>query len=74
MTSAGEPVRPQGFRRTLYNLIHSSLIEQQLKVKKCVALQLIVKWPYQSIEKVFLSLCIRVDFIWCIAGQMSKLI
>jgi hypothetical protein len=51
-----------------------SLIEQHLKVKKCVALQLIVNWPYQTIEKALLSLCIRVDFIWCIAVQMSKLI
>jgi hypothetical protein len=51
-----------------------SLIEQHLKVRKCVALQMIVKWPYQTIEKAFLSLCICVDFIWCIAGQMSKLV
>jgi hypothetical protein len=51
-----------------------SLIEQHLKDWKCVALQIIVKWPYETIEKGFLSLCIRVDFIWCIAGQMSKLI
>jgi hypothetical protein len=35
---------------------------------------MIVKWPYQTIQKTFLSLCISVDFIWCIAGQISKLV
>jgi hypothetical protein len=39
------------------------LIQQHLEVRKCVALQMIVKWPYQTIQKVFLSFCIRVDFI-----------
>jgi hypothetical protein len=28
MTIAGEPLRPQGFRRTLYNLIHSRITSQ----------------------------------------------
>jgi hypothetical protein len=28
MTIAGEPLRPQGFRRTMYNLIHSRITSQ----------------------------------------------
>jgi hypothetical protein len=28
MTIAGEPFRPQGFRRTLYTLIHSEITSQ----------------------------------------------
>jgi hypothetical protein len=28
MTIAGEPLRPQGFRRTLYTLIHSRITSQ----------------------------------------------
>jgi hypothetical protein len=28
MTIAGEPLRPQGFRRTSYNLIHSKITSQ----------------------------------------------
>jgi hypothetical protein len=28
MTIADEPLRPQGFRRTLYNLIHSRITSQ----------------------------------------------
>jgi hypothetical protein len=28
MTIVGEPLRPQGFRQTLYNLIHSRITSQ----------------------------------------------
>jgi hypothetical protein len=28
MTIAGEPLRPQGFQQTLYNLIHSRITSQ----------------------------------------------
>jgi hypothetical protein len=39
-----------------------------------VALELIVQWPYETIQKMFLPLWVSIHFIWSISRQLGELV
>ena len=51
-----------------------SFIQQGLEVGECMTLQLIVEWPYQSVQETILPLCISVNFIGRLPRQLCELV
>ena len=51
-----------------------SFVEQCLKVGECMTLELVVEWPYQTIQEAILSLCISINIIGSISRQLSELV